>query len=97
MSVENCGAKQVEEGQVKQELNQAERGGSRLTARIDELEESLSIVLRKPNSPPPSLNKAEVADESLLVPLAQRIRAHSKDLHNQGTRLEGILDRLELR
>ncbi|MBE9592762.1 MAG: hypothetical protein IMF19_04710 [Proteobacteria bacterium] len=97
MSVQNCGADQVREGQITQELGKAEDSTNRLTARIDELETQLSIVLHKTEPSPPSATKEAQEVETTIVPLAHRIRDHYRVLQKQGTRLGEILDRLEIR
>ncbi len=94
MLVEKCGADQVREGQVTQELNDAESAANRLEVRIEEMEKQLSGVLRPDEGAVPCDTK-EV--ERSLVPLASRIRDHSRLLHNLGTRVGEILDRLEIR
>ena len=97
MSVENCGTQgQVTEGQVNQELSNAENATHRVVARVDELEKQLSGVLHASEAAPPTLNKEEQVEVS-LVPLASRIRDHYKLLQDLGTRVGEMLDRLEIR
>ena len=94
MSVEKCGANQVREGQVNQELDDAEGAANRLEARIGELEKQLSGVLH-PSEVAPPCDAKEV--ERTLVPLASRIRDHHKLLQILGTHVGDMLDRLEIR
>ena len=94
MLVENCGADKVREGQVNQELNEAEGAAHRLEARIGELEKQLSGVLHPSEATPPCDTK-EV--ERPLVLLANRIRDHYILLQTLGTHVGDMLDRLEIR
>jgi hypothetical protein len=97
MSVENCGPQvQAKEGQVNQELNNAENAASRLVARIDELEAQLSGVLHEIQ--PISSEPGEAKEPKLtLVPLANRIENHYILLQTLGTRVGEMLERLEIR
>jgi len=94
MSVENCGVNQVKEGQVNQELNDAENAANRLEAKIEELEKRLSGVSHPDEGAVPCDAKEA---ERALVPLASRIRDHYKLLQNLGTHVGTMLDRLEIR
>jgi|LGOV01.1.fsa_nt_gb hypothetical protein len=94
MPVENCGVKQVEEGQVIHELNNAENASSRLSARIHDLDTQLTSVLRESVPSPP---KGEIKTEATLVPLAYRIRKNYLDLQDLGTVVGEIIERLEIR
>ena len=93
-TMENCGDKQRAEGQVTQELSEAENAASRLTVKVDEIETQLSSVLQETIPPSPEV---ETKLERSLVPLALRINAHLKVLQYLGTRLGEMRDRLELR
>ena len=94
MSVEKCNPNQVKEGQVNQELNDAENAANRLEARIGELEKRLSGVLHPSEAAVPCDVKEA---EGTLVPLASRIRDHHKLLQVLGTHVGDMLDRLEIR
>jgi chromosome segregation ATPase len=97
MSVEKCG-NQVEarEGQITQELNEAENAANRLDVRLGELETQLSLILH-PSDPPIPDDKVEKKPEIPLVQLAQRIRDHYRFLQDLGTRVGGMRGRLEIR
>ena len=95
MNSENCGCKvEAKEGQVTQELHKAENAADRLVASIDELEKQLSEVL---HSTEPTISCDKKDPERALVPLASRIRNHSRLLQDLGTRVEEMRDRLEIR
>ena len=97
MSVENCGPQvQAIEGQVNQELSNAENAAHRVVARADELEKQLFEVLHASEAASPILSM-EAQVETPLVPLAGRIRDHYKLLQDLGTRVGEMLERLEIR
>ena len=97
MNVENCGPQvQAKEGQVSQELSNAENAAHRVVARVDELEKQLFEVLHTSEAAPPTLSKEEQVEVS-FVPLAGRIRDHYKLLQDLGTRVGEMRERLEIR
>jgi len=97
MSVEKCSNQaKKREGQVDQELNNAENAADRLMARVDELETQLHEVLHPSEAAPPTLDK-EAQKEAPLVTLANRIRDHYRLLQDLGTRVGEMLERLEIR
>lgn len=96
MLVETCGANQVKEGQVTQELTKAENAFSRLEATIDKLEKQLSQVLHPTESLTPKPMEAKEA-KCALVALASRIENHYLLLQTLGTSIEEMLERLEIR
>jgi hypothetical protein len=93
MSVENCIKAEAKEGQIVQELNNAETAGHRLSSRIDDLNVQLASVLHDTE---PSKEKDSKAEET-LVPLAYRIRKHYLTLQDLGTLVGEMMDRLEIR
>ena len=97
MSVENCGTQvQTKEGQINQELSNAENAAHRVVARVDELETQLFEVLHASEAASPTLGK-EAQVEASLVSLASRIRDHYKLLQDLGAHVGEMLDRLEIR
>lgn len=97
MTSENCGTQvEAREGQVNQELNNAENAAGRLIAKIDELEAMLLSVLHE-IEPSPSKSMETKESKLSLVPLASRIENHYILLQTLGTRVEDILDKLEIR
>lgn len=79
------------QGQVQEQLRELEKAIEQLQATVGYLEDRLSSALRETET-----KESEGEPRMSLVPLAGSIRAQTYRVLEQGVRLAGILNRLEL-